>query len=111
MPDFQESESKLQHGWKSGRSMVPLWYHYGVVANLTIKKLPDPVYKKLKKYAKAQGRSLNAQVIRILQSDVSERERLEKMRRPNKDLERFIASLPPMDDSTPLIREDRNGER
>jgi plasmid stability protein len=91
--------------------MVPLWYHYGAVANLTIKKLPDPVYKQLKKYAKAQGRSLNAQVIHILKSDVSQRERLEKMRRSNKDLERLIASLPPMDDSTPLIREDRNGER
>jgi plasmid stability protein len=81
------------------------------MANLTIKKLPDPLYRQLKKYAQRQGRSLNAQVIHILQSDVSERERFEKMRQSNKDLERLIASLPPMSDSTPLIREDRNRDR
>jgi plasmid stability protein len=88
--------------------MVPFWYHNGVMANLTIKKLPDPVYRQLKKYARLQGRSLNAQVIHILQSDLSEREKFEKMRQSNKDLERLIASLPPMRDSTPLIREDRD---
>ena len=77
------------------------------MANLTIKKLPDPVYRQLKKYARMQGRSLNAQVIHILQSDLSERERFDKMRRSNTDLERLRAALPPMGDSTPLIREDR----
>jgi hypothetical protein len=50
-------------------------------------------------------------VIHILQSDVSERERFEKMRQSNKDLERLVASLPPMSDSTPLIREDRDRDR
>jgi plasmid stability protein len=87
--------------------MVPLWYHNGTMANLTIKKLPDPLYRQLKKYAQRQGRSLNAQVIHILQADVSEREKFEKMRQSNKDLEQLIASLPPMSDSTSLIREDR----
>lgn len=77
------------------------------MANLTIKKLPDPLYRQLKKYAQRQGRSLNAQVIHILQSDVSERERFEKMRQSNKELERLVASLGPMSDSAPLIREDR----
>jgi plasmid stability protein len=91
--------------------MVPLWYHNGAMANLTIKKLPDPLYRQLKKYAQRQGRSLNAEVIHILQSDVSERERFEKMRQSNKDLERLVASLPPMSDSTPLIREDRDRDR
>jgi len=81
------------------------------MANLTIKKLPDPVYRQLKKYARIQGRSLNAQVIHILQSDLSEREKFEKMRQSNKELERLIASLPPMSDSTPLIREDRDRDR
>jgi plasmid stability protein len=98
--------------WSEDRSpMVPVWYHYTVMANLTIKKLPDPVYKQLKKQAQKQGRSLNAQIIHILQSDVSERERFEKMRQSNKDLERLIASLPRMDDSTPLIREERDRDR
>ena len=82
-----------------------------VMANLTIKKLPDPVYRQLKKYARTQGRSLNAQVIHILQSDLSEREKFEKMRQSNKELERLIASLAPMSDSTPLIREDRDRDR
>jgi plasmid stability protein len=78
------------------------------MANLTIKDLPDPLYRQLKKYARLQGRSLNAQVIHILKSDLSERERFEKMRLSNKDLERLRASLPRMGDSTPLIREDRD---
>ena len=76
--------------------------------NLTIKKLPDPVYRQLKKYARRHGRSLNAEIIHVLQSDLDERARFEKMRQSNKDLERLVASLPPMTDSTPLIREDRD---
>jgi len=91
--------------------MVPFWYHNSVMANLTIKKLPDPVYRQLKKYARMQGRSLNAQVIQILQLDVSEREKFEKMRRSNKDLERLVASLPSLSDSTSLIRQDRDRDR
>jgi plasmid stability protein len=78
------------------------------VANLTIKKLPDPVYRRLKKHARLQGRSLNAQVIHILQSDLDNRARFEKMRDSNAELERLVASMPPMEDSTPLIREDRD---
>jgi len=78
------------------------------MANLTIKTCQMPMYRQLKKYARMQGRSLNAQVIHILQSDLSEREKFETMRQSNERLERFVASLPPMDDSTPLIREDRD---
>ncbi len=87
--------------------MVPLWYHNGVMANLTIKKLPDPVYRRLKTYARLQGRSLNAQVIHMLESDLDDHSRFEKMRASNEELERLVASMPPMEDSTPLIREDR----
>ena len=78
------------------------------MANLTIKKLPDPIHRRLKKYAKLQGRSLNAQVIYMLQSDLDNRTRFEKMRASNEELERLVASMPPMEDSTPLIREDRD---
>jgi plasmid stability protein len=53
------------------------------MANLTIKDLPDPLYRQVKKYARIQGRSLNAQVIHILQSDLSEREKFAKMRESN----------------------------
>jgi hypothetical protein len=38
--------------------------------------------------------------------DLNEHEKFEKMRLSNKDLERLVASLSPMGDSTPLIRED-----
>jgi len=53
------------------------------MANLTIKKLPDPVY-------------------------VSAHARFEKMRESNEELERLVTSMPPMEDSAPLIREDRD---
>jgi hypothetical protein len=87
---------------------VPFWYHNGVMANLTIKKMPDPVYRRLKKYARLQGRSLNSQVIYMLQSDLDNHARTEKMRASADELERLVASMPPMEDSTPLIREDRD---
>ena len=78
------------------------------MANLTIKKLPDLVYRRLKKHALINGRSLNAQVIHMLQSDLDEQARFQKMRESNEELERLVASMPPMEDSTPLIREDRD---
>ncbi len=77
------------------------------MANLTIKKLPDPLYRRLKKHARLHGRSLNAQVIQMLQSKLDEHARFEKMRDSTEELERLVASMPPLDDSTPLIREDR----
>jgi plasmid stability protein len=77
------------------------------MANLTIKKLPDPVYRRLKKHARVNGRSLNAQVIHMLQSDLDDHAKTEKMRESAEELERLVASMPPMEDSTPLIREDR----
>lgn len=88
--------------------MEPLWYHNGFMANLTIKKLPDPVYRGLKKHAKLHGRSLNAQVIFMLQSDLNDHARTERMRESAEELERLVASMAPMEDSTPLIREDRD---
>lgn len=77
------------------------------MANLTIKKLPDPVYRQLKKFARLQGRSVNAQVIHMLRSDLSQYARFEKMRESSEELERFVAAMHPIAGSTPLIREDR----
>jgi hypothetical protein len=87
-------------------AMVRFWYHNGVMTNLTMKKLPDPVYRCLKKHAQLQGRSLNAQVIHMLQANLDDHARFEKMRESNEELEHLVASMPPMEDSTPLIRED-----
>ena len=79
--------------------------------NMTVKGLPEKVYSRLKKSARLGGRSLNAQVIKILQEHAADEERFERMRKSQDELERFVASLPPMTDSTSLIREDRRRGR
>ena len=61
----------------------------------------------LAKDAKLHGRSLNAQVIFMLQSDLDNHVRTQRMRESAEELERLVATMPPMEDSTPLIREDR----
>ena len=76
--------------------MVPVRYRNGCLANLTIKKLSDPVYRRLKKHARLHQRSLNAQVIHMLQSDLDEHAGFEKMRDASGELERFVASLMPL---------------
>jgi plasmid stability protein len=79
-----------------------------VVANLTVKDLPDSVYRQLKEAAQAEGRSLNGYVIALLKSSTDERTRRKLMREGRDDFRRFLSSLTPMDDSTQLIREDRD---
>jgi hypothetical protein len=44
----------------------------------------------------------------MLRPDIDENARREKMRESAEELERLVASMPPMEDSTPLIREDRD---
>ncbi|MBZ5607444.1 MAG: Arc family DNA-binding protein [Acidobacteriia bacterium] len=78
--------------------------------NMTVKGLPQLVYRRLKQSARLEGRSLNAQVIQILREHVADEQRIRSMRESQEELERFVAALPPMSDSTPLIREDRNRE-
>jgi plasmid stability protein len=79
--------------------------------NMTVKGLPDKVYTRLKNSARLGGRSLNAQVIKILQEHAAGQERFERMRKSQVELEQFVASLPPMTASTPLIRQDRRRGR
>lgn len=43
--------------------------------NITPKNVPDKVYKAVKRAAKEQGRSLNAQIIHTLQAEAAEVER------------------------------------
>lgn len=74
---------------------------------MTIKNIPESIYKSLKKEASRTGTSLNAKVIEALANNTEELERRAKMRATRGDLERFVASLPPMPDSVPLIRADR----
>ena len=78
------------------------------MANLTIKDLPAPVHRELKKMALAEGKSLNGYVVSLLEMSVQERLRRRFMRGSWKAFERFRASLPYLGDSTRLIREDRD---
>jgi hypothetical protein len=75
--------------------------------NITLKNVPDSVYRTIKREAKTKGRSLNAQVIQILAAEAAHAERLRKQANLWKELDCFAASLPPLDDIASLIREDR----
>jgi hypothetical protein len=75
--------------------------------NITLKNVPDKVYRAVKRAAKEQGRSLNAQIIQLLEAEAEQLERRKRLPELIKKLERFRKSLPPMDDSTPLIRQER----
>jgi len=78
------------------------------MATVTIRNLDDEVVKQLKAQAKANNRSLEAELRRILAQAASQRERLAKLRQ---EAERIAAMTPkdvPQTDSTLLIREDRD---
>jgi plasmid stability protein len=64
--------------------------------NLTIKNIPENVYREFKQAAAAQGRSLNAQLIQALAMEAAELERRRQMKSSRKELERFVTSLPKM---------------
>jgi plasmid stability protein len=75
--------------------------------NLTVKNIPDSVYRVIKQEAKRKRRSLNAEIIVALETEAAEAERRRQLSKLRVELDRFAASLPPLDDSTPLIRADR----
>ena len=75
--------------------------------NLTVKNIPDAIYRVMKREAKRGRRSLNAEIIRALEVEAAEAERRRQLGNLRKELDRFAASLPALDDSAPLIREDR----
>jgi len=75
--------------------------------NITVKNIPDSVYRVIKQEAKRKRRSLNSEIIDALEAEANEVERRKQLRNLRKDLDWFAASLKPMDDSAPLIRADR----
>lgn len=75
--------------------------------NITVKNIPARVYQVIKRGAKQHGRSLNAQIMQALEAEAAELERRRRMSRLREELDRFAASLPPLEDSAPLIRQDR----
>ncbi|MGA2118342.1 MAG: Arc family DNA-binding protein [Bryobacteraceae bacterium] len=75
--------------------------------NITVKNIPDSVYRVMKREAKKNGRSLNAEIIQTLETEAAEARRRGQWSGLRKELDRFAASLPPLDDSAPLIRRER----
>jgi hypothetical protein len=75
--------------------------------NITVKNVPEAVYRAIKREAEEQGRSLNTQIIQVLRTEAAEFQRRRGLRRVRDELEKFSASITPLEDSTPLIREDR----
>ena len=75
--------------------------------NITVKNIPEPVYRTIKREAKRNRRSINAQIIDALETEAAEAERRRNLGNLRKQLDAFRASLPPMDDSTPIIRRER----
>jgi hypothetical protein len=73
--------------------------------NITVKNIPEPIYRVMKREAKR--RSLNSEIIQVLETEAAEAERRRQVSNLGKELDRFAASLPPVDDSAPLIRADR----
>ena len=78
------------------------------MANLTLKDVPDAVRSQLKEAARAEGRSLNSYLVALLKASTDERNRRKLMREGRAEFRMFLSSLPRMEDSTPLIREDRD---
>jgi hypothetical protein len=61
----------------------------------------------MKREAKKKRRSLNAEIIQVLETEAVEADRRRQLIHLRKELDRFAASLSPLDDSVPLIRGDR----
>jgi plasmid stability protein len=78
------------------------------MANLTIKNVPEPLHRALKKLAEEEGRSLNAHIIQQLELSLVEASRRRLMRSQRAQFRALVDSLPPMSNSADLIREDRD---
>jgi hypothetical protein len=61
----------------------------------------------MKREAKRKRRSLNSQIIRALETEAAELEHRRRLGVLRKQLDHFAAGLLALDDSAPLIRQDR----
>jgi hypothetical protein len=75
--------------------------------DLTVKNIPESVYRVIRREAKRNRRSLNSQILHTLEAEAQEAERVRHLKNLRKALDDFAASVGPVDDSTPLIRRDR----
>jgi hypothetical protein len=77
------------------------WFH-----EITARNVPDLIYRIIKREAKKKRRSLNAEIILALETAAAEAERRRRFSGVRTELDRFAASLPPIDDTVNLIRAD-----
>jgi hypothetical protein len=82
--------------------MIPKWFHEHHAQERARQGL-----RTVKRAAKGQGRSLNAQIIQLLEAEAALLERRKGLPELIKKLDRFAASLPPMEECAPLIRQER----
>ena len=75
--------------------------------DITVTDLPEAVYRTIKREARRNRRSLNAEIIHTLEEAAAEAERMREVGKVRRELERLSASLLPFDDSVPLIRRGR----
>ena len=75
--------------------------------NITLKNVPESVYRVIKREARKQKRSLNSQIIQALETEAAEAEHRRQLGTLGKELDRFAASLRPLSNSAPMIRRDR----
>jgi hypothetical protein len=73
-----------------------------------VKKIPDSIYRVIRSEAKRKRQSVNTEIIQALEAEAAEAGRRRQLVRLRKELDRFAASVGPLGDSVPLIREDRD---
>lgn len=73
--------------------MQPKWLHNGCVASITIKKLPESLHLQLKRLAKAQGRSLNKEIVSRLNASISLVRSPEQLERELEEARKFRQKL------------------
>jgi hypothetical protein len=83
------------------------WFQNGSM-NITVKNVPDSIYRVIKREAKRKRHSLNTEIIQALETEAADAERRRQLGNLRKELDRFASSLPPLDDSAPLIRRERS---
>jgi len=92
-----------------GVDKKPKWNHYGSMYSLTVKSLPEELHQNLKKRAKLHNRSLNREVISILQEATAPSRKIDA-KALVEDARRFVAAQKfsiPHDQVDALKREGR----
>ena len=83
------------------------------MANFTVRNIPATVYETLKKYAKRQGRSLNAEFLAMARDRAEVARRRRRAAKAMGELDRMRARLarkyPNAPESVEIIREIRDG--